>query len=76
MFLAVKNPLQLEVTLRGEKVMVKPVTKSEAEKLVYRTLARCEEFLAQVFLQVKASFVSYEKHKSFFWQRGWQVVEG
>ena len=76
MFLAVKNPLQLEVTLRGEKVMVKPVTKSEAEKLVYRTLARCEEFLAQVFLQEKAPAVSYAKLKSFFRQRGWQVVEG
>ena len=76
MFRAVKNPLQVEVTLKGKKVMVKPVGISEPEKLLYLTLARCEEFLAQVFLQEKAPVVSYAGLKLFFRQRGWQVVEG
>lgn len=76
MFRAVKQPLQVEVTLNGEKVRVKPVAIKETEKLLYRTIARCEEFLAQVFLQEKAPSVSYARLKSFFRQRGWQVVEG
>jgi len=76
MFLAVKKPLQVEVSLKGKKVLVKPVGISETEKLVYRTLARCEEFLAQVFLQEKAPVVSYAGLKSFFRQRGWKVMEG
>ena len=75
MFRAVKKPLQVEVTLKGEKVLVKPIAMKETEKLVYRTLARCEEFLAQVFLQEKAPSVSYARLKSFFRQRGWQVLE-
>lgn len=75
MFRAVKKPIQVEVTLRGEKVCVKPVAISESEKLLCRTLARCEEFLAQVFLQEKAPSVSYARLKNFFRQRGWQVVE-
>ena len=76
MFRAVKTPLQVEVSLRGEKVLVKPVGIVETEKLLYRTLARCEEFLAQVFLQEHASVFSYDRLKSFFKQRGWKVVEG
>ena len=75
MFHAVKKPLQVEVSLRGEKVIVKPIGISETEKLLYRTMARCEEFLAQVFLQEKAPVVSYAGLKNFFKQRGWKVVE-
>ena len=76
MFRALKSPLQVEVSLKGEKVMVKPIAINETEKLLYRTLARCEEFLAQVFLQEKAPAISYAGLKKFFRQRGWQVVEG
>lgn len=76
MFRAVKQPLQVEVSLKGEKVRVKPLANNEKEGLVCRTLARCEEFLAQVFLQEKAPRIPYAGLKSFFIQRGWQVVEG
>ena len=74
MFRAVKKPLQVEVTLKGQTVRVKPVYKNSSEGLICRTMARCEEFLAQMFLQEQQG--NYHGLKSFFQQRGWRVVEG
>lgn len=73
MFHAVKKPLQVEVSLIGETVRVKPLTNNSAEGLICRTMARCEEFLAQMFLQEKQ--VSYAGLKYFFKQRGWRITE-
>jgi hypothetical protein len=73
MFLAVKKPLQVEVSLIGETVRVKPLNTNKAEGIIYRTMARCEEFLAQMFLQEKEG--SYTGLKNFFKQRGWHIAE-
>ena len=75
MFRAVKKPLTVEVTYDGEKVRVKPVKMKPEEGIVYRTLARCEEFLAQMFLQEQSASVAQPNLVGFFKQRGWAVME-
>ena len=75
MFRAVKKPLEIEVTYDGEKVRVKPLRVKPGEGIVHRTLARCEEFLAQVFLQEQAAPVPYPRLVGFFKQRGWAISE-
>lgn len=73
MFHAMKKPLQVEVSLVGKTVRVKPLSTDSTEGIIYRTMARCEEFLAQMFVQERQ--VSYAGLKSFFKQRGWRITE-
>ena len=73
MFRAIKQPLQVEVSLIGETVRVKPLLKNNTEGIIHRTMARCEEFLAQMFIQERQ--VSYAGLKHFFKQRGWHITE-
>jgi hypothetical protein len=75
MFRAVKKPLEVEVTFDGQKVHVKPLKIKQGESIVYRTLARCEEFLAQMFLQEQSSSVGHRGLVGFFQQRGWAITE-
>jgi len=74
MFFAVKNPYRVAVSFDGNKVHVKPVGAGTREGLIYRTLARCEEFLAQVFLQERRPKDVFGGLTSFFRQRGWDIV--
>ena len=74
MFCAVKNPYRVRVSFDGDKVRVKPVGTDAREGLIYRTLARCEEFLAQVFLQERRPKDVFSGLTSFFRQRGWDIV--
>jgi hypothetical protein len=75
MFRAVKNPLEVEVTFDGQNVSVKPLHVTQAEGLVSRTLARCEEFLAQTFLQEQPHRDTYRSLVNFFKGRGWYIKE-
>ena len=74
MFCAVKNPYKVAVSFDGEQVRVKPLNATSSEGLVYRTLARCEEFLAQVFLQERRPKDAIKGLTAFFRQRGWDIV--
>lgn len=73
MFRAVKSPYEMEVTLTGSTVHVKPLQADRDQGLIERTLARCEEFLAQVFLQEHASKDKLANLVLHFKNRGWQV---
>jgi hypothetical protein len=74
MFCAVKNPYRVVVSFDGRRVRVKPVGAGAREGLIYRTLARCEEFLAQVFLQERRPRDVSSGLIGFFRQRGWYIV--
>lgn len=74
MFCAVKNPYRIVVSFDGQQVRVKPVDVDARQGLIYRTLARCEEFLAQVFLQERRPKDVFSGLVSFFRQRGWDIV--
>jgi hypothetical protein len=74
MFRAVKNPLEVEVTFDGRQVRVKPVKVKSGDGVVGRTLARCEEFMAQVFLSEQKVPVSYARLVDFFKGRGWAIA--
>ena len=69
MFRAVKSPYEFEVTLKGNTVRVKPLGSQPSKGLIDRTLARCEEFLAQVFLQEQAPKVSIHNLAGYFRNR-------
>lgn len=73
MFRAIKFPYILEVSLKGSMVRVKPIQETKERGIVYRTLARCEEFMAQMFLQEQAPKKSLSNLAYHFKQRGWQV---
>jgi hypothetical protein len=73
MFRAVKAHYTLEVTLKDGAVKVKPVQPNKERGIVHRTLARCEEFLAQVALQEEASITNITNLVLHFKRRGWQV---
>lgn len=75
MFRAVKKPFEVEVYLKGEEVKIKPLHLTAQQSLLYRTLARCEEFLAQVFLQEQQVKDPYPVLISFFKGRGWSITE-
>lgn len=74
MFCAVKNPYRVEVSFDGKQVHVKPVAVDERKGLVSRTLARCEEFLAQAFLQERRPKDALMSLTHFFRQRGWDIA--
>lgn len=76
MFRAVKTPYQLEVQLKGGTVKVKSLNKNQERGLIERTLARCEEFMAQVFLQEHASQDRLSRLVTHFRNRGWQIQQG
>ena len=73
MFRAVKTNYTIEVTLKNGTVKVKPLQTGKERGIVHRTLARCEEFLAQVALQEGASIVDISNLILHFRTRGWQV---
>lgn len=75
MFCAVKNPYRVQVSFDGRQVRVKPVDIDAREGLIYRTLARCEEFLAQVFVQERRPKDVFSSLIAFFRQRGWDIVQ-
>lgn len=74
MFCAVKNPYRVKVSFDGEQVHVMPLGADERKGLVSRTLARCEEFMAQVFLQERRPKDALMGLTQFFRQRGWDIV--
>jgi hypothetical protein len=74
MFCAVKNPYKVEVSFDGQQVHVKPLSVDARQGLVMRTLARCEEFLAQVFLQERRPKDVLKGLAHYFRQRGWDIV--
>jgi hypothetical protein len=73
MFRAVKAHFMLEVTLKNGTVNVKPLQPDKERGIVHRTLARCEEFLAQVALQEQAPIINITNLVLHFKKRGWQV---
>ncbi len=73
MFRAVKSSYELEVSLRGSVVRVKPLQANEERGFFLRTLARCEEFLAQVFLREHTTKDALSNLALHFKNRGWQV---
>jgi hypothetical protein len=75
MFRAAKKPFEVEVSLNGKEVKVKALHNNVSDSLLYRTLARCEEFLAQVFLQEQQVKDAYPVLVRFFKGRGWNVSE-
>lgn len=75
MFRAAKNPFEVEVYLNGQEVKIKPLHVNAQQSLLYRTLARCEEFLAQVFLQEQQVKDPYPVLISFLKGRGWSIHE-
>lgn len=74
MFCAVKNPYRVKVSFDGKQVHVMPIGADERKGLVSRTLARCEEFMAQVFLQERRPKDALMGLTHFFRQRGWDIV--
>lgn len=74
MFCAEKSPYRVEVSFDGKQVHVKPLEVDERKGLVSRTLARCEEFMAQVFLQERRPKDALMDLTHFFRQRGWNIV--
>ena len=75
MFCAVKKPYRVLVSFDGHQVRVKPVDADARQGLIYRTLARCEEFLAQVFVQERRPKDVFSSLITFFRQRGWDIVQ-
>ena len=73
MFRAIKAHYMLEVTLKNGTVKVKPLQPDNDRGIIHRTLARCEEFLAQVALQEQASIINISNLVMHFKRRGWQV---
>jgi hypothetical protein len=74
MFCAEKNPYRVKVSFDGKQVHVSPMGVDERKGLVSRTLARCEEFMAQVFLQERRPKDALMDLTHFFRQRGWNIV--
>lgn len=72
MFRVVKTPYELEVQVKEQSVRIKPVCQY-LSSLVGRTLARCEEFLAQQFFQQHPAADKFKLMKAYFENRGWQV---
>lgn len=73
MFRALKSEYQLEISLLGNTVMVKPMFGHRQESLVMRTLARCEAVLAQAWLTEKANAANLGALIRYFRNRGWQI---
>ncbi len=73
MFRVIKFPYALEVTLKGSTVRIKPLQASQERGIIHRTLARCEEFMAQVALQEQASVFNIHNLVLHFKKRGWQI---
>lgn len=71
MFRVAKAPYEMEVVVRGETIRVRPVKKYLS--LVGRTLARCEEFLAQQFCLEQHAPDKNSLLQAYFRQRGWQI---
>jgi hypothetical protein len=72
MFRAVKNPFVIEVSSDGENVRVVPIKKTK-EGIIYRTIARCEEYLAQLFLKEQQPNNIISGLAGYFKQRGWSI---
>jgi hypothetical protein len=72
MFRAVKNPFVIEVSFDGENVRVVPVKKAK-EGIIYRTIARCEEYLAQLFIKEQNPINKISGLAGYFKQRGWSI---
>ncbi len=71
MFRVAKAPYEMEVMVKDQMVRIRPVNKYL--NLVGRTLARCEEFLAQQFFQEQPTGDKHRLMQSYFENRGWQV---
>lgn len=76
MFRAVKPTCALDVLISGSTVRVIPARNAVERGLVQRTLARCEEFLAQVMLQNESAKDQLACLIRHFRSRGWQVLPG
>lgn len=74
MFRAVKQSYELEVRFDGKTVRVKTLAPQKTRSLFDRTLAHCEEFLAQVSLQEQKAKQGLAQLVLHFKNRGWQVV--
>ncbi|WP_132053929.1 hypothetical protein [Pseudocnuella soli] len=71
MFRVEKAPYEMEVMVKDETVRIRPGKKYL--NLVGRTLARCEEFLAQQFFKQHNVADKYRLMQAYFESRGWQV---
>jgi len=71
MFRVAKAPYEMEVMVKDQTVRIRPVNKYLS--LVGRTLARCEEFLAQQFFQEQNAADKRGLMQSYFENRGWQI---
>ncbi|MBA2328994.1 MAG: hypothetical protein H0V91_05185 [Flavisolibacter sp.] len=67
-----KNPFVIEVSFDGENVRVVPIKKTK-EGIIYRTIARCEEYLAQLFLKEQQPNNIISGLAGYFKQRGWSI---
>lgn len=73
MFRIEKGEYELEVFVKGQTVRVRPITNYLYIAFFCRTLARCEEFLAQQFCRENWGWDKRSMLENYFQERGWQV---